>query len=93
MFRYVFDVRTKEVEQLKHVTLQQIQQMYNQFISPSSKQRRRVAVHVVAKDQAAELSTHAMHQPYAALPLQDVTELDDFKQKCHTYPPMVVNIP
>lgn len=58
--RYNFAVRQQEVEQLKTLTLEQVNKFYNQCIPQSAKDRRRLAIHVVSSshnEEAVEPST------------------------------------
>ena len=57
--RYNFLSREEEVEELQRLTLKDVQQTYETYLKPTSREARRLAVHVVGKSHARELSAAA----------------------------------
>ena len=47
------------MEELQRLTLQDVQQTYETYLKPTSREARRLAVHVVGKPHVKELSTAA----------------------------------
>ena len=54
--RYDFLAREQEVACLRELTLGELQRAYAEFFAPGSPQRRKLAIHVVGKSHAGELS-------------------------------------
>ena len=59
MCRYVFNEREQEVAELQKLSKQAVLGYFQRFVAPSSRVRRRLAVHVVGRSHQAEIATPA----------------------------------
>lgn len=75
------------MEELQRLTLQDVQQTYERYLKPSSREARRLAVHVVGKPHAQELSTAADSCLGTLKP-----EITDFRAMEH-YPAILGQMP
>lgn len=57
MCRYQFRGRDLEVAVLKEMTKDEVLECYKRFLQPGSKQRSRLAVHVIGKKHSEELAS------------------------------------
>ena len=57
--RYDFDEREQEVAELKKLSKQSVLTYFQRFVAPSSRVRRRLAVHVVGRTHQAEIASPA----------------------------------
>ncbi|KAK9862426.1 hypothetical protein WJX84_001898 [Apatococcus fuscideae] len=57
--RYVFNEREQEVAELQKLSKQAVLGYFQRFVAPSSRVRRRLAVHVVGRSHQAEIATPA----------------------------------
>ena len=79
--------REEEVEELQRLTLKDVQQTYETYLKPTSREARRLAVHVVGKEHAEELSAAA--EPCLGTLKPEIT---DFRAMEH-YPAILGQMP
>ena len=84
--RYNFLAREEEAAELEKMTLEDVQQTYEEFLKPSSQAARRLCVHVVGKAHAQELQSA---EPSLGKLMPDIS---DFRNLEH-FPPILGELP
>ncbi|CAL8470131.1 g9673 [Coccomyxa elongata] len=85
--RYDFLARELEVAALEDITLEELQEVYKALLVPGGSERRKLAVHIVGKPFAEELTSAV---PDACLTLPDIAK---FWEESSKYAPVVGTIP
>ena len=81
MCRYVFHEREQEVAELKKLSKQAVVAYFQRFVAPSSRVRRRLALHVVGRSRQAEIATPAPNG------VEIIGDLHAFKDSLDLYEP------
>ncbi|CAD7699759.1 unnamed protein product [Ostreobium quekettii] len=93
--RYVFGSRFREVQELRKVTKRDVQDWYARHLSPHSKQRRKLAIHVVSvshwEADASPDGDDDSGATNADAEVDEVTDVEAFRQSMPVFPSVVCN--